>query len=220
MVQASNQINNDLNTIKQGAADSPRGPHEATISSSVTPADPPRGPYEATISGGVTPTPWSPSQRLVFRMLPKNVPIPPSGPSPHMPPRTVKTSRYLVLLGFLSKNTAMSSYLLNRRSSNSTTRSFSTTISSAIFIGDKLPGSTLSYHDLTKVVSKQPPSPPPGRKPSSSPSHELSIQHARMDPLKPKSYNPNKEEENYTDTNSTIYSADSPTGRRRELEKL
>ena len=75
--------------LLRGAADSPRGPHEATISSGVTPADPPRGPYEATISGGVTPTPWSPSQRLVFRMLPKNVPIPPSGPSPHPPTRTV-----------------------------------------------------------------------------------------------------------------------------------
>ncbi|KAL0846090.1 hypothetical protein Bca101_019336 [Brassica carinata] len=73
--------------------------------------------------------------------------------------------------------------------------SFSITISSAIFIGDKLPGSTLSYHDPTTVVSKQSPSPPPGRKPSSSPSHELSIQHARMDSLKPKSYNPNKEGE-------------------------
>ncbi|KAL0875012.1 hypothetical protein Bca101_024717 [Brassica carinata] len=78
-------------TISGGVTpvDPPRGPHEATLSSGVTPVDPPRGPHEATISGGVTPAPWSPSQRLVFRMLPKNVPIPPSGPSPHPPPRTV-----------------------------------------------------------------------------------------------------------------------------------
>ncbi|KAF8096028.1 hypothetical protein N665_0319s0046 [Sinapis alba] len=52
------------------------------------PADPPRGPHKAVIVG-VTPAPWSPSQRLVFRMLPKYVPIPPSGPSPPSPPRTV-----------------------------------------------------------------------------------------------------------------------------------
>ncbi|CAF1877601.1 hypothetical protein Bca4012_047313 [Brassica carinata] len=39
---------------------------------------PPRGPHKAAIVGI---KPWSPSQRLVFGMLPKNVPIPPSGPS-------------------------------------------------------------------------------------------------------------------------------------------
>ncbi|KAG2304826.1 hypothetical protein Bca52824_033477 [Brassica carinata] len=55
-------------------------------------ADPPptRGPHKAAI---VDVKPWSPSQRLVFGMLPKNVPIPPSGPSrggsPPLRPRTV-----------------------------------------------------------------------------------------------------------------------------------
>ncbi|CAG7891111.1 hypothetical protein BRARA_B00056 [Brassica rapa] len=45
----------------------------------IGPADPPtRGPHKAAIVGI---KPWSPSQRLVFGMLPKNVPIPPSGPS-------------------------------------------------------------------------------------------------------------------------------------------
>ncbi|CAH8371140.1 unnamed protein product [Eruca vesicaria subsp. sativa] len=48
---------------------------------------PPRGSDKAAMVGV---KPWSPSQRLVFRMLPKNVPIPPSGPSgPPSPPRTV-----------------------------------------------------------------------------------------------------------------------------------
>lgn len=51
---------------------------------------PPRGPHKAAIVGI---KPWSPSQRLVFRMLPKYVPIPPSGPSrgesPPSPPKTV-----------------------------------------------------------------------------------------------------------------------------------
>ncbi|CAH8371137.1 unnamed protein product [Eruca vesicaria subsp. sativa] len=55
------------------------------------PADsPPRGPHKPTMVGV---KPWSPSQRLVFRMLPKYVPIPPSGPSrgetPPLPFRTV-----------------------------------------------------------------------------------------------------------------------------------
>ncbi|KAG2279302.1 hypothetical protein Bca52824_050522 [Brassica carinata] len=51
------------------------------------PADPPpRGPHRAAIVGV---KPWSPSQRLVFGMLPKNVPIPPSGPSPNPPSRIV-----------------------------------------------------------------------------------------------------------------------------------
>ncbi|KAJ0234915.1 hypothetical protein HA466_0270290 [Hirschfeldia incana] len=52
------------------------------------PADPPRGPHKA-VTDSVKPAPWSPSQRLVFRMLPKNVPIPPSGPS--RPPSRTRT---------------------------------------------------------------------------------------------------------------------------------
>lgn len=51
---------------------------------------PPQDPHKPTIFGL---KPWSPSQRLIFRMLPKNVPIPPSGPSrketPPSPPRSV-----------------------------------------------------------------------------------------------------------------------------------
>ncbi|CAH8269813.1 unnamed protein product [Arabidopsis lyrata] len=51
---------------------------------------PPQGPHKPTMFGL---KPWSPSQRVVFRMLPKNVPIPPSGPSrketPPSPPRSV-----------------------------------------------------------------------------------------------------------------------------------
>ena len=39
---------------------------------------PPRDPHKTAI---VSIKPWSPSQRLVFGMLPKNIPIPPSGPS-------------------------------------------------------------------------------------------------------------------------------------------
>lgn len=52
-------------------------------------ADPPRGPHKGAIVGV---KPWSPSQRLVFGMLPKNVPIPPSGPSRgESPPASSKT---------------------------------------------------------------------------------------------------------------------------------
>lgn len=40
-----------------------------------------RRPADADKPATVGPKAWSPSQRMIFRMLPKNVPIPPSGPS-------------------------------------------------------------------------------------------------------------------------------------------
>ncbi|KAL0696849.1 hypothetical protein Bca4012_064029 [Brassica carinata] len=64
----------------RGEADPPptRGPHKAAIVDGEADPPPTRGPHKAAI---VDVKPWSPSQRLVFGMLPKNVPIPPSGPS-------------------------------------------------------------------------------------------------------------------------------------------